>query len=254
MGLTFSPDGATAYWVEWHGAWGASEQARRVIFTSRHENGAWNAPQPLLLSDRYSDDDPFVSPDGRWLYFVSDRPVGDAADADDTNIWRYRLGSSDAPEYLSINSASAEYSPVVTASGALYFASARDGGIGEGDIYRANPSGGAFASAEALGTAINSLTGEWNVWVSADETEMIFEASSRPTNVSIPGDLYYSWRTPSGWAQAVPIVDLNTAGSDLMPRLHPDGETLYYATAPIGGHARIVATNWPALRARLRSD
>ncbi len=250
-GLTFSPDGATAYWVEWDGVWGASGQARRVIYTSAREDAAWSVPQPVPFSDRYSDDDPSVSHDGRWLYFVSDRPVDDTVDAGDTNIWRYSLGSHDPPEYLAINSLSAEYSPVVTASGALYFASARDGGLGQGDIYRAPPAGDAFAPAEALGPAVNSPTGEWNVWVSADETEMIFEASSRPTNVSIPGDLYYSWRTSSGWADAVPITDLNTPGSDLMPRIHPDGATLYYTTAPIGGHARIETADWPKMRARL---
>ena len=71
----------------------------------------------------------------------------------------------------------------------------------------------------------------------------IFEASSRSTNVSVPGDLYYSWRTPAGWSAAVPIASLNSAGSELMPRLHPDGDTLYYTTAPPGGHARIETAN-----------
>lgn len=253
-GLTFSPDGASAYWVEWDGDWGASDQGRRAIYTSTRTNRAWSAPQPVPFSGSDSDDDPFVSPDGRWLYFVSDRPVDDAADAGDTNIWRYRLNSDDAPEYLSINSMSAEYSPVVTASGALYFASARDGGIGQGDIYRASAAGDGFATAEALGAAVNSPTGEWNVWVSADESELIFEASSRPTNVSIPGDLYFSRRTSSGWSNAESLTDVNTAGSELMPRLHPDGETLYYTTAPIGGHARIETAHWPTLRSGLGVD
>ena len=88
---------------------------------------------------------------------------------------------------------------------------------------------------------------------SADESELIFEASSRPTNVSVSGDLYYSWHTPAGWTAAVPIERLNTAGSDLAPRLHPDGNTLYYTTAPIGGHARITSTQWGALREQLRA-
>lgn len=63
--------------------------------------------------------------------------------------------------------------------------------------------------------AFNTPTGEWNIWVSPDENEIIFEASSRPTNVSIPGDLYYSWRTPAGWTAAIPVEQLNTPDSDL---------------------------------------
>jgi DNA-binding beta-propeller fold protein YncE len=102
-----------------------------------------------------------------------------------------------------------------------------------------------------LGPAINSSKGEWNLWVSSDESEIIFEASSRPTNVSDSGDLYYSWRTSAGWTLPMPLTSLNSTGSELMPRLHPDGDTLYYTTAPPGGHARIATANWQELRSLL---
>lgn len=253
LGLTFSPDGKTAFWVEWNGKWGSGNGVQRVIYTAREANGVWSKPEPAPFSHDYSDDDPFVSPDGQWLYFVSERPVDDTDEDPDADIWRYSLVEEDRLEYLSVNSESAEYSPVVTSSGALYFASAREGGPGQGDLYRAARLDDGFGPAESLGPAVNSQTGEWNLWVSADETELIVEASSRPTNVSVAGDLYYSWRTPAGWAAAVPIENLNTAGSDLMPRLHPDGNTLYYTTAPSGGHASIASTEWVSLSAQLRA-
>ncbi len=253
LGLTFSPDGKTAFWVEWNGEWGSGNSVQRVIYMARQRKGTWSKPAPAPFSQRFSDDDPFVSPDGQWLYFVSERPVNDTDEEFDSNIWRYSLVEEDRLEHLSINSASTEYSPVITSSGALYFASARNGGAGEGDIYRAAPLEDGFGPAESLGPAVNSRTGEWNLWVSADESELIFEASSRPTNVSVAGDLYYTWRTPSGWTAAVPIERLNSSGSDLMPRLHPDDDTLYYTTAPIGGHARIATTNWGRLSAQLRA-
>jgi len=104
-----------------------------------------------------------------------------------------------------------------------------------------------------LGPAINSLTGEWNLWVSADEHELMFEASSRASNVSVSGDLYYSWRTPAGWAAAVPVTGLNSSGSELMPRMHPDGNTLYYTTAVMGGHTVLRSAEWAPLRAELRA-
>ena len=253
LGLTFSPDGTTAWWVEWDGAWGSRNRGQRVIYTARQKNGIWSKPEPAPFSQRYSDEDPFVSPDGQWLYFVSDRPINDADEKLDANIWRYSLVEKNRVEYLSINSESTEYSPVMTSSGTLYFASARGGGLGEGDIYRAAPLGDDFGTVEILGPAINSRSGEWNLWVSADESELIFEASSRPSNVSVSGDLYYSWRTPVGWTAAVPIEGLNSDGSDLMPRLHPDGNTLYYTTAPIGGHARIAMTTWGRSSTELRA-
>ncbi len=253
LGLTFSPDGKTAFWGAWNGSWGSSTHARRTIYTSSLQDGTWSRPATAVFSGVYSDDDPFVSPDGEWLYFASDRPMGTGDESRDTNIWRYGLRQQNRPEALSINSASAEYSPVVTGAGTLYFASERNGEQTQGDLYRALPVAEGFSEPELLGPAFNTHTGEWNIWVSANEDEIIFEASSRPTNISVPGDLYYSWHTPAGWTAAIPVSDLNTTGSDLMPRLHPDGELLYYATAEMGGHARIVTTDWRELRTRLRS-
>jgi DNA-binding beta-propeller fold protein YncE len=253
-GLTFSPDGATAYWVEWDGEWGSNAASRRTIYVSMLHDGEWSAAEAAPFSGEYSDDDPFVSPDGQWLYFVSERPAGDDDANLDADIWRFNLAGDERLQHLNINSDAAEFSPVVTASGTLYFASGRDGGFGQGDLYRAAIKGGKFAEPENLGRAVNSNTGEWNLWVSASDYDLVFEASSRPGNVSIPGDLYYSWRTPAGWTAAVPLASVNTRGSELLARLHPDGETLYYTTALSGGHAAVVATDWKALREDTRNN
>ncbi|MDH3903705.1 MAG: hypothetical protein OES90_10845 [Xanthomonadales bacterium] len=253
-GLVFSPDKNSAYWVAWNGFWGSKATSRRVIYESHRQGDTWTTPTPSPFTANYSDDDPFVSPDGRWLYFVSDRPADESDTSTDGDIWRYGLDEQHRLERLKINSKAAEYSPVITLSGTLYFASARKGGAGQGDIYRALPTAEGFLEVDALGPSTNSSTGEWNVWVAPDESELIFEASSRSTNISESGDLYYSWNTPGGWTAAVPISTLNSSGSDLLPRLHPDGQTLYYTTAPIGKHATISSTNWPQLRSSLRTN
>jgi hypothetical protein len=239
MGLVFSPDGESAFWVAWNGRWGSESAGKRTIYMSQRKDGAWSAPLTMPFSATYSDDDPFVSPDGRWLYFVSNRPASDNDKSSDGDIWRYCLADRRGLERLSINSEMEEYSPVVTASGTLYFASTREGGYGQGDLYMATQKGRDFNAPTILGSAINSATGEWNLWVSTDETEMIFEASSRATNVSASGDLYYSYRSAQGWEPAIPLERLNTSGSDLMPRMHPNNETLFFTTAPLGGTARI---------------
>jgi len=245
LGLTFSPDGNTAYWVEWDGKWGSSSTTPRTIYQSTQQDGVWSSPVPAPFSGRYDYKDPFVSPDGAWLYFISDRPTGDSDEKSDSNIWRYSLTEESPMECLSVNSDAEEYSPFVTDTGALYFASDRPSAYGQGDIYRSDILEDGFGSPIRLGPNINSPFGEWNLWVAADESKIIFESSSRPTNISVPGDLYISRRTPDGWSKAVPIKSLNSEDSDLMPRLHPDGDTLYYTTAPIGGHARIIGVEWP---------
>ena len=76
-GLTFSPDGNTAYWVAWNGKWGSSSAGPRTIFAAQRQGHSWSDPVTMPVSGEYSDDDPFVSPDGQWLYFVSARPNAD---------------------------------------------------------------------------------------------------------------------------------------------------------------------------------
>lgn len=117
-----------------------------------------------------------------------------------------------------------------TASGALYFASTRPGGLGQGDLWRARASGGGFAEPESLGPAINSPTGEWNLLVAADESWIIFEASGRSDGLSPAGDLYLAMATPEGWSRPRPLAAVNTTGSDLMPRLSVDGASLLYTS------------------------
>jgi hypothetical protein len=252
-GLVFSPDEKTAYWAAWNGVWGGDDATTRTIYTSRLEGDRWSSPVIAPFSGAFEDSDPFVSPDGQWVYFVSTRPTDTAGTKSDGDIWRYNTAQPGAPVYLSINSDAPEYSPIITSSGAIYFASAREGGPGQGDLYRAAASEDGFMPAEPLGPAVNSTSGEWNLWVSADEAELLFEASSRPTNISVSGDIYYSRRTPTGWTAAIPVPELNTSGSDLLPRLHPGGESLYLTTAPIGGHAKIRVQDWKPLQQALFS-
>ena len=251
-GLTFSPDGGTAYWTEWNGEWGDDNSGVRTIFYATQADGEWTDAIAAPFSGAYSDDDPFVSPDGRWLYFTSDRPTEAAADQEltelDTDIWRYQLRGAPMLERLDLNESGTEYSPIVTAAGTLYFAN------GDGDLYRALAAGDSFGEPEPLGPAVNSATGEWNLWVSPDEQELVFEASSRATNVSVPGDLYYSWSTPGGWVPAVPITTLNTGASDLMPRFDADGTHIYYTTVPDGRHATVKQAEWAPIREALRAD
>ena len=114
--------------------------------------------------------------------------------------------------------------------GDLYFGSTRDGGVGWGDIYYAKWQDGKFQFPEVLGTAINSSDGEWGSCISSDGTFLIFEASGRPENKSNNGDLYISHFKNGKWAKAINIVPLNSSGSDLTPKLSPDGKYLYFGS------------------------
>ena len=110
---------------------------------SRCENGQWSeASEPAFSGpDAALETDPAYSPDGRWLYYASDR-----ANAGDLDIWRVARGSDGQwgePERLPgpVNSPQTELLPRPLADGRLLFGSHRPGGIGGRDLYIATPRG-----------------------------------------------------------------------------------------------------------------
>lgn len=212
-GLVQGPDGY--YLTRQKGAWGQSAGESIFYFS---EPGAPGQPVPWADTSWHEGD----------FYYSAARSLGcfirekiSATGQGNPQIWcvRWQGDQWGAPYELpaSVNSEAAEYSPVLRPDGSLYFASARKGGAGFADIYRAWMDGDAW-SVERLSDAVNSSGGEWNLEIDPDGTVMIFEASHRKTNRTISGDLYASRLVGGHWSAAVPLSRLNTDGSDLMPR------------------------------------
>lgn len=233
VGLAFEPDGNTLYFTRYPGAWG-SDLGRGTIHVSMRDTAGWSVPRPADFSGKHDDGDVSISPHGKWLLFTSTRPDnhGERDDADIFMMSRSPDGRWSMPVRLPepINSRGREMSPVMTATGRLYFVSDRAGGLGQGDIYVSDFDGEAFSEPVNLGPAINSGEGEWNLVVDPHERFLIFEASRRPENRSPSGDLWISHRRGHHWSAAVPLSTINTEGSDLAPALSLDGRTLYYTS------------------------
>lgn len=227
---TVTPDGLILYFKR---ARDRSPETRSYIMTSHHVNDVWSEPEVAEFSGEYSDADPFVSVDGRQLFFTSDRPIGDETPSS-RDIWVVERTTDrwSEPIHLGpvVNSDKDEYSPIVTANGTLYFGSNREGGLGSGDLYRSKLIDGQYTEPENLGPQVNSANGEWNLIVSPDETLMIFEASGRAGNISPPGDLYLSRNEGGEWSAASHLGPLNTERSELSPRFSPDLRFLFFAS------------------------
>lgn len=233
----FTPDGNTLYFVRRNAEWGDfNDKTPGYIYESVFKAGKWQKPQLASFSGEYSDGAPFISHDGQYFFFTSRRPQESEATAN-TDIWFMTRTTSgwSAPAALGgdINSDQTEFSPVLTNSGNLYFASMRAGGFGQGDIYVCEFRAGACDNVQNLGEHINTATGEWNVFVDREETFMIFEASGRIAGKD-NGDFYISFKENGQWQRAIYMDALNTEGSDLAARLSPDGKTLYFAQSKGG--------------------
>ena len=129
----FSPDGSTMYLAR---AVRQDWPTVVEIYTSTRSEAKWNAPQRFeITADTLSNySDPFVSPDGNWLYFASDMPGGQGG----TDLWRINLKDKHGTlENLGdeINTKGNERFPNMRTDSLLYFSSDGHPGMGGLDIF-----------------------------------------------------------------------------------------------------------------------
>ena len=131
----FAPDGREMYLTQC--VTDASAPRFAQIVTSSRSDAAWGKPNPLeLTKDTLSTyAHPAVSPDGEWLYFVSDMPGGVGG----YDIWRVRITAAGlgGVENLGepINPPGDEMFPTFLPNGDLYFSSNGHVGMGGLDVY-----------------------------------------------------------------------------------------------------------------------
>lgn len=136
----FSPDGKTMYLTQCKTDPNYPRYA--TIAVSYRSDAAWSKPAELVLSkDTLSSfAHPAVSPDGEWLYFVSDMPGGMGG----FDIWRCRLLDNNQPGSIEnvgepVNTPGDEMFPTFRPNGDLYFSSDGHPGLGGLDIFIAKP-------------------------------------------------------------------------------------------------------------------
>lgn len=128
------------------------------IAVSQRSDAAWGKATVLNISrDTLSSfAHPAISPDGQWLYFVSDMPGGKGG----LDIWRVRLigGTTGGVENLGepVNTPGNEMFPTFRPNGDLYFSSDGHGGLGGLDIFIAHPGADHKYHIEHPGYPLNS--------------------------------------------------------------------------------------------------
>ncbi len=152
----FSPDGRTMYFTR---CTHDPEYPRYAqIYTSERSDASWSTPKVLeITKDTLSSfAHPTVSPDGKWLYFVSDMPGGMGG----LDIWRIRIGDHGmggvdnlgAP----INTPGNEMFPSFRPNGELYFSSDGHVGMGGLDLFKAVEDSTGTWTVENLKSPMNS--------------------------------------------------------------------------------------------------
>lgn len=231
FGFTLTPDKKTAFFVKSFGG-----RDTMLIYSSDFKNGRWQKPKPTSFTSKpgvAKDIDPFVSPDGKQLFFQSNRGLkkGDK-NQKHFDLWvthRTAKGWGE-PEHLgaAVNSDSSESFMSATRSGKIYFGSNRAGGFGKLDIYSSVYADGVYQEPVNIGMQINSTDHESNPFIAADESYMILSLTSgKPNNDS---DLFITFNQNGKWTKPWNLgPEINSYTNEFCPFVLPGEDTLYFA-------------------------
>ncbi|MEE9466022.1 MAG: hypothetical protein V3W14_10670 [Candidatus Neomarinimicrobiota bacterium] len=234
LNCTFAPGGKEVYWTVW-------QAGHNTIMTAREIGGRWTKPEIAPFSGKFSDVDPYITTDGKRLYFSSMRPLTGDGESKDSDLWYLeRTGDGwGSPVHLEQPNTAGQddYYTSISNAGVLYYSVFPCHDCG-GDLYMAQPAEGGFFGGTKLDEPLSSPGNDHDPFIAPDGSYLIF-TSNRPGGFG-RGDLYISFRqVDGGWSEPVNMgPEINSGGYDFCALLSPDGKYLLY-TRNLGGNGDI---------------
>lgn len=227
FGLTLSPDGTHALWVDSGGG-----RQRLVIMEMRRRDGAWQTPSvaPFSGTPGWKDIDPMFSPDGKTLIFQSNRPVPDKPAREGFDIYAVERGAGGwgPVRHLGhdINTDESESSAAIAANGSIYFM--KNGPGGDSDLWVSVLRDGRYGVPRNLGLPVNTAARESNPYVAPDESYLVYFSAATADDSP---DLFISFRDNGQWGAPrrlkAPINSPDPVDAEFTPFVQ--GSTLYLA-------------------------
>ncbi len=219
--VTFSPDGKEIYWNKSNTLWKTS-----LV------NDRWTKPAvvPFCREDSAVYDNPFITPEGKKMFFTSRRPG--AVGIGKENIWyvdRTASGwSGPQPVNSEVNAMQLHWSVSVSNTGTLYWSGVGEDSKGKGDIYYSNYVSGKYSKPVNMGPAINTDAAESCPYISPDETYIIFSRFSQEGE-----NFYISYKSSSG--EWLPAAKIHDESEGVSPKISPDGKYFFFLGAGAEG-------------------
>ncbi|MBN2258584.1 MAG: PD40 domain-containing protein, partial [Anaerolineaceae bacterium] len=214
---TFSPDGQVVYW--------GGEYSTKAIYTRRLAAGDWTPASIIYFSeDMRSYRDPFISPDGERLYFISDDALPGESSSGKENIWMMEKEGEGwgTPQPLPdlINAYRLHWTISVAANYNLYFSA------NEADIYISRYLDGNYTEPVLLDPPVNTDELEITPNIAPDESYLLF---TRVATKSDPPYLFISYAIGSGWSEPQRIENIDYC---ISPIVTPDRQYVIYMSSP----------------------
>lgn len=163
----FTPDGKEIYYTsnvkQGKEAKKEGVENNRGIFIAEKQGDRWTNIRPFKYNDPlWNVGHPFISHDGKYLFFASDIPGGQGG----SDLWYCEWVNGEWTDPLNlgpeINSPGADLFPWFSPSGELFFASDRAGGVGGLDLYASTLRTGQWKKASLLPEPINSVADDFS--------------------------------------------------------------------------------------------
>lgn len=233
--VSFTPDGKEAFWSSFLST--DVGYSRSGILTSKMVDGRWTPPQMASFAPTWerdqSGDVPFVSPDGRHLYFLSRRPHEPGGPIRGEHLWITEYDGNGWSEPTLAggvdNPISFHWQFSIDKHRDLYFSANRPSGRGMGDIYCSKFVNGVYLPAENMGAVINTEYSEGAPYISPEGDYLLFIRDDEITGFG-KGDIYISYRTDgNNWTPPRNLGgDINSSSSEICPMVSPDGRYLFF--------------------------
>jgi len=217
---TFSPDGKEIYWS----IVGADNQTRKIFYV-KYQDSIWSEPRIVNFSGNYHDDQPFISYDGKKMFFASKRPK--TKEGEEINdIWISEKSKGEWGEPKPINNLIGFWTPTLTNSETVYFLEV----VNQNRLICCSRKiDGEYSKVECLNENINKEGAlNWCPFIASDESYIIFSSNRKGGNGN--GDLYISFRNENGeWGKAINMGStINTDKQERFPGVSPDGKYLFF--------------------------
>jgi hypothetical protein len=228
--VAMTPDGETLYFMR--SDFGEKDD---TILVSHRQDGHWTKPEVASFSGQWHDSEPALSPDGKRLYFVSNRPLrpgGAPVTAEmsgrhfaGTNLWyveRQPDGRWGMPVHVdgALNDGAMIYNPSIAANGDIWFSAHRGDSGSAYQIYVARhvASGHAAPVRVDLGDITHN---RMDPAIDPRERFLVFAGNEGDALGS--ADLYVAFHQPDGsWSKPEHLpAGLNSTSLENAPSLGP---------------------------------
>jgi hypothetical protein len=200
------------------------------LYSAHRSKGGWSDPKKLAFSSPHMDADPFLSPNGQRLYFMSARPLAMGEDPPEyPDIWYVnRKGDQWSSPELASDISLPEYGEgfsSIASDGTIYFSTDRPNPGWEHDIFVATWNGSGFEQPAPLPVKLKTTFS--NPFIAPDKEYLIVESDAY--GAEDEADLFILFRTDDGWSTPIDLGPaVNTDQVEGTPFVTSDGKHLFF--------------------------